>query len=303
MDRLQPSQQLKVNDQLVSNNGLVNLIMQGDGNLVLYRTLFGRALFASNTNGTPTSHAVMQGDGNFVAYRPGGDAPANATWATNTDGHPGAWVVVQDDGNLVVYDTANRPLWAANCVQDFGAPTFQYVDYDGYTYNETSESWKQFCTQFPCFPWLTWPDYATTYWDTVIGGQPVVIQLWKGWCQKFLGMNRFPGGIGGEVGVYQRIAGSAGQALWMPFPGANAQLAFDLINPITNEFFFSAGPETTYWLTKWMNDGSYSQYQAAQGLRWPWLPPWFPGNSSKTPSLATGYQMVVRINGAEVKRW
>lgn len=34
MDRLVANQELNVNDQLVSNNGRVNLIMQGDGDLV-----------------------------------------------------------------------------------------------------------------------------------------------------------------------------------------------------------------------------------------------------------------------------
>src|SRR5438309_954464 len=99
MDRLHATQQLSVNDQLVSNNGMVRLVMQGDGNLVLYTASF-QPLWASHTWQKPVDHTIMQGDGNLVAYSSAG-VPY---WATGTDGHPGAWVVLQDDGNLVVYD-------------------------------------------------------------------------------------------------------------------------------------------------------------------------------------------------------
>jgi hypothetical protein len=261
MDRLQPNQQLNVNDQLVSNNGLVNLVMQGDGNLVLYRAQFGRALWSSNTWGKPVNHAVMQGDGNLVAYSAAGDH----YWDTGTSGHPGASVVLQDDGNLVVYDNANNQLWASNTVQDFSSPTFGYTNANGYSYDETSESWKQMCSSLPCFAAIQWPDYATKVVEDTINGQPVVIQLWKGWCPKFLGLQKFPGGTGAEVGVYRRIpgkvrptslpflppavatfilntiAGLSDNDLWWPFPELNAQIEYTLTNPVTNQTFFSAG--------------------------------------------------------------
>jgi hypothetical protein len=53
---------------------------------------------------------LMQGDGNFVLYNLMG-APL---WASNTPGNPGAYVALQNDGNLVVYSSSNRPLWASN---------------------------------------------------------------------------------------------------------------------------------------------------------------------------------------------
>jgi hypothetical protein len=110
MDRLLVNQQLNVNDQLFSNNRLVRLIMQGDGNLVLYRTVDDIALWASNTPQRHVNHAIMQGDGNFVAY----SAAGQPFWASGTNGHSGVYVVLQDDGNLVVYDGSNRALWASN---------------------------------------------------------------------------------------------------------------------------------------------------------------------------------------------
>ena len=116
MDRLEADQQLNVNDQLVSANGRARLVMQGDGNLVLYRTDDGRALWASDTPGQPVVYTVMQGDGNLVAY----SADGQPYWSTGTDGHPGAQVVLQGDANLVVYDSASSPLWASNTVQPFG---------------------------------------------------------------------------------------------------------------------------------------------------------------------------------------
>ena len=83
--------------------------------------------------------------------------------------------------------------------------TNKFVDDQGYEYVETSEDWKKACLPLPCFAAVWWPDYATKVVEDTIDGQPVVIQLWKGWCQKFLGDDDFPGGIGAEVGVYHRV--------------------------------------------------------------------------------------------------
>src|SRR5437764_2463740 len=116
MDRLTTDQRLNINDEIISTNGRLRLIMQGDGNLVLYRTDDGKALWASGTGGTPASYTIMQGDGNLVVYDSGG----TPFWASSTDGNPGAFLVVQDDGNLVVYGAAGAALWASNTVQRFG---------------------------------------------------------------------------------------------------------------------------------------------------------------------------------------
>jgi len=300
-DCLLPNQQLVINDQLESNNHYVNLIMQGDGNLVLYRKEYSWTLWASNT-GPPVTRAVMQGDGNLVTCAPTGVS----YWNTGTSGYPGAWVVVQDDGNLVVYDSANKSLWASNTVQDFSSPTFRYFGDDGYQYVETSESWKVMCSGLPCFDAIRWPDYASTHIDVTIDNEPVVIQLWKGWCQRFLGLKNFPGGFGGEVGVYRRMPGRARPStlpyipkeladfilsgiaklgdddIWWPYPELNAQLEFTLINPKNNQIFFHAGPETSYWLAKWMDEDSYMKYKRAQG---------------KTPMFSKDYIMDYKITG------
>jgi hypothetical protein len=77
-----------------------------------------------------------------------------------------------------------------------------------YGYTETAAWWKQFCAGLPCFMLLGWPDYETAIFDNIpIDGQNVVLQLWRGWCQRFVGLKGMPGGIGAEVGVYRRIPG------------------------------------------------------------------------------------------------
>jgi hypothetical protein len=109
-DRLTGNQQLGRNQGLTSSDGRFTLVMQGDGNLVLYGP-GGRARWDTGTWGKQVDHAVMQAaDGNLVLYAPGG----GAVWASNTAGNPGASLVVQDDGNLVIYRANGTAAWASN---------------------------------------------------------------------------------------------------------------------------------------------------------------------------------------------
>jgi hypothetical protein len=306
---LASGQQLIAYRQVVSASRLFNLIMQNDGNAVLYRTMFSRALWASNTNGTPAEDLNMQSDGNLVVE----GAQGTTYWATGTAGHPGASLLVQDDGNSVLYDTAGRPLWASNTVQDLNSPVIQYDDSQGYTYDETAEWWKTSCEAFPCFGALQWPGYTTYAFPDVIDGQPVVIQLWKGTCEKFAGLNDFPGGVGAEVGVYHIVPGRAitsslsflpasfvefiissiatlgGSSLWWAFPELGTKIEFTLTNPVTQQTFFAAGPEVTYWLNKWMFNDSYALYSSDQG--------------GQVPSSPTDYALRYKINGRSYPSW
>jgi len=68
-------QTLRAGQQLTSPNGTYRLVMQGDGNLVLY------------------------------------DSGNRARWHTSTQNNPGSRLVMQTDGNLVIYSSRNRPLW------------------------------------------------------------------------------------------------------------------------------------------------------------------------------------------------
>jgi len=85
------------------------LIMQKDGNLVLYKVnngTLGRSLWATNTKG---SHYKVrfQGDGNLVIYHENG----NAIWATGTNPQ-GNTLELQEDGDLIIYSHTGSALWS-----------------------------------------------------------------------------------------------------------------------------------------------------------------------------------------------
>jgi PASTA domain len=87
-------------------------VMQGDGNLVVYK-LGSSPVWATGTDGKGAVVAIMQGDGNLVLYT----AAHVPVWASGTNGSPGAQLVMQDDGNLVIYRPDGTPIWASNTVQ------------------------------------------------------------------------------------------------------------------------------------------------------------------------------------------
>lgn len=98
---LRPGQQLNVDDAVVSTNGQTVLLMQGDGNLVLYANAV--PVWASETYLNPTSRgtrAVMQTDGNFVIN----DGSGKTVFSTNalSASVPGSILSVRDDGSLDV---------------------------------------------------------------------------------------------------------------------------------------------------------------------------------------------------------
>ena len=114
-DRLNPGDNLAVGGAITSLDGRFTLVLQADGNLVLYQA-GGVARWATGTGTAsrkpPDWQAIMQTDGNFVLYWHRGGSPAEPAWATATDGHPGAYLAVQDDGNVVIYGPGG-PLWSA----------------------------------------------------------------------------------------------------------------------------------------------------------------------------------------------
>lgn len=204
------------------------------------------------------------------------------------------------------------------------SPVVSYTDANGYRYVETADWWKKACSVLPSFAALRWPDYSTKVIDDTINGQPRVIQLWKGLCEH-LG-DEMPGGVGGEVGIYERIPGRTFPTskpdflpsqfwdflvtriqeeevndFWWPISDQN-EVEFDFINSVTNATIFHAGPETTYWMNKWIDDGGYERYKKSQRKKHWWLPAGFPGNS-KTPKFASQNTMNFKINGKAYPQW
>lgn len=106
--RLEVGEQLQPGQYLSSPSGLLTLIMQGDGNLVLYAP-GNQARWSSRTDGHPGAWAQFNGDGNFVVYGPG----AVPLWNAFDDGGlpGGSFLQIQDDGNLVQYTSTLGVTW------------------------------------------------------------------------------------------------------------------------------------------------------------------------------------------------
>lgn len=107
--RLRSGALLPVGCSVHAPHGMVALVMQADGNLVLYARRSGGAQIArwsSCTKGQAVTACRMQTDGNLVLYN--GTRPV---WATGSIS-PGAHLQVQDDEDLVIYH-GTTPVWAA----------------------------------------------------------------------------------------------------------------------------------------------------------------------------------------------
>ncbi len=115
---------------IFSGNQKFALVLQSDGNLVLYANYGSgssqRALWATGYRG---ARAVMQADANFVLYTASG-SPAWDSGTANKGINPS--LVLQDDGNLVIYGDgavwdiyANKSLLYKIC--DSGICKYKYT--------------------------------------------------------------------------------------------------------------------------------------------------------------------------------
>jgi len=110
-DRVATNGVLHQGHSISSPNKHYKLLMQADGNLVLYKH-DTQAIWATNTDGKGSApyRVLNQSDGNFVVY----DHHDKALWASNTNGKStNQFVALQDDGNLVMY-SGSTALWASN---------------------------------------------------------------------------------------------------------------------------------------------------------------------------------------------
>lgn len=112
---------LSAGEKLTSPNGAYTLLMQSDGNLVLYETsCLGQPNckhhWDSKTYGNSGgAYAAMQPDGHFVVYKsPGTGSPGFQSKSFGSGGLSFS-LDVQDDANVVVYRTdltPKRALWS-----------------------------------------------------------------------------------------------------------------------------------------------------------------------------------------------
>lgn len=100
------NESLKSGQVLTSQDKRFSLVMQEDGNLVLYHNQKRIPMWSSKTWGKPATKMVMQSDGNLVVY-----ANSEAIWSSGTYHNQNARLVLQDDGNLVIYSMSGKALW------------------------------------------------------------------------------------------------------------------------------------------------------------------------------------------------
>ena len=109
-DRLQNGEKLEVGQSLTSENGAYKLILQDDGNLVLYSG--DDSVWSTGTNGQKVVRAEVQTDGNFVLY-----TADDAVWASQTKGAKDVRLIIQNDRNLVLYGF-DGPAWSSDTKTD-----------------------------------------------------------------------------------------------------------------------------------------------------------------------------------------
>lgn len=113
LDKISIGEVLNTDEYLVSSNGDYRLTLQGDGNLVLRDWQTRDALWSSKSNGDSAVELILQNDGNLVLYT-AGNSPV---WASNTVGSGANELILNDDGSLVLYQGGSS-VWGVN--QDTG---------------------------------------------------------------------------------------------------------------------------------------------------------------------------------------
>jgi len=85
--------------------------MQDDGNLVLYCGPSNNVVWATHTHGIAINGGlILQADGNLVLYRYNG----TPVWNSVTSGTEVERFVVQNDGNFVGYGKYGKVFWASH---------------------------------------------------------------------------------------------------------------------------------------------------------------------------------------------
>jgi hypothetical protein len=104
-DTLGNGQVLRAGDYIISNDNRYRLIMQDTGDLQLLGP--GGLEWSTNTGLAYMGWLIMQADGNLVIY----SANGTPVWATGTSSGSSSRLVVQNDGNVVIYSSGG-PVWS-----------------------------------------------------------------------------------------------------------------------------------------------------------------------------------------------
>lgn len=106
-NRLTAAGRLLPGTYLRSPDGRFIFLLEHDGNLTLMGPAHYR-LWNSGTSGRSPASLIMQPDGNLVLYGPDG-----ACWSSATDGTDADRLEIQDDANAVIYGPSG-PRWATD---------------------------------------------------------------------------------------------------------------------------------------------------------------------------------------------
>eukprot|EP01132_Coremiostelium_polycephalum_P009168 gene9168-11236_t len=108
-DTIQTQEKIYTNKAVKSSNGLTQLGLHPDGNLVIHEN--GRTVWTSDSanKGKSPHYLIMQSDGNLVLY----DCEDHPTWASATHGQGvGPFQArVNNDGTVEVLDSRKQRLW------------------------------------------------------------------------------------------------------------------------------------------------------------------------------------------------
>lgn len=114
-DQVVVRRQIKLGTTISSLNGVYELAMQRDGNLVLYRNCSGRkAIWESNTDGKSITNCIITPDGHIMLMNRQ-DIVKKIPDDNNSNNN--SRLVIQDDGNLVFYNGNMKPFWSSNTMQ------------------------------------------------------------------------------------------------------------------------------------------------------------------------------------------
>ena len=162
-----------------STRGNYHLVLQPDGNLVLYGPQ-RQALWASNTQGQPAAEVFMQPDGNLVLYGPRQSnrvGTGKVLWASGTNGFGGADLRVQDDGNVVIY-REGRAVWSTR--------TGTWTRPRGYKPPAPPSTWKEhWFNHDQILTRLEYNDDVAIYFDSDMPREdaewlfPITNRIWK----------------------------------------------------------------------------------------------------------------------------
>jgi hypothetical protein len=108
--------QLDSGESKFSLNQQWRLILQTDGNLVIYNTATGVYKWATQTIGSGAIKAIMQEDGQFCLYNAAGELK----WTTYTR-DAGSVARLESDGILAVHSPKGYAVW--NSVTGWGKKT------------------------------------------------------------------------------------------------------------------------------------------------------------------------------------